>query len=294
MDWIERCTILKTVWGSRAFGTAGPDSDLDVRGVCIPPARYLLGLSSFEQFEDRAGEVVIYGLAKFARLALANNPNMLDILWADDEDVLVVDDYGAALRAARGLFLSRRVAQTYAGYADDQLKRMETHYRWLHSPPDHQPTPPEFGAAPHPKGGFRFPDTQQERAYRAALKHWQNYQGWRANRHPQRAALEALHGYDTKHAAHLLRLYRMGIEILCEGEVRVRRPDAAWLRAVLGGRYSYDELMALVADLRRELAEAAAASTLPAEPDVAGVEALVVDLQRRALGDARFDRVEER
>lgn len=69
----------------------------------------------------------------------------------------------------------------------------------------------------------------------------------------------------------------------------MRRPDAAWLRTVLGGRYSYDELVALVADLRRELAQAAASSSLPAEPDVALVEALVVDLQRRALGDARFD-----
>jgi hypothetical protein len=57
---------------------------------------------------------------------------------------------------------------------------------------------------------------------------------------------------------------------------------------VLGGRYSYDELMALVAGLRRELAQAAAASALPAEPDVLAAEALVVYLQRRALGDARF------
>ncbi len=288
MNWIERATILKTVWGSRAFGTAGPNSDLDVRGVCIPPARYLLGLSSFEQFEDREGEVVIYGLAKFVRLALANNPNMLDILWADESDVLHIDAYGEVLRAARGLFLSRKVAQTYAGYADDQLKRMETHYRWLHNPPDHQPSPAEFGALPHPQGGFRFPDTQKERDYRSALKHWQNYQDWRANRHPQRAALEAIHGYDTKHAAHLLRLYRMGIEILSEGVVRVRRPDAGWLREVLGGRYGYDELMALVAGLRSELAQAAAASSLPDEPDATAVEMLVIDLHRRALDDARF------
>ena len=50
----------------------------------------------------------------------------------------------------------------------------------------------------------------------------------------------------------------------------------------------HDELITLVADLRRELAEAAA-SALPAEPDVAAVEALVVDLQRRALGETRFD-----
>jgi hypothetical protein len=282
------------VSGAHLYGFPSSGSDVDVRGVCVPPARYLLGLSGFEQFEDRAGEVVIYGLVKFARLALANNPNMLDILWADEEDVLFVDDYGEALRAARSLFLSRKVAQTYAGYADDQLKRMETHYRWLHSPPDHQPTSPEFGATPHPKGGFRFPDTQQERAYRAALKHWQNYQGWRANRHPQRAALEALHGYDTKHAAHLLRLYRMGIEILRQQVVRVRRPDAAWLREVLGGRYTYDELMALVADLRGELAQAAAASALPAEPDVAAVEGLVVNLHKASLVDPRFAGINDR
>jgi predicted nucleotidyltransferase len=288
MNWVERCTILKTRWGSHAFGTATPTSDVDIRGVCIPPARFLLGLSSFEQYEDREGEVVIYGLAKFARLALANNPNMLDILWADEADVLYLDAYGAALRAGRELFLSRRVAQTYAGYAHDQLKRMETHYRWLHNPPDHQPTPPEFGALPHPKGGWRFPDTQSERAYRAALKHWQHYEHWRAHRNPERAALEARYGYDTKHAAHLLRLYRMGIEILREGVVRVRRPDADWLREVLQGRYTYEELMHLVGTLQEALRRAEAESKLPATPDEAAVEQLVVDLQRRSLDDPRF------
>jgi len=288
MNWVERCTILKTRWGSHAFGTATPTSDVDIRGVCIPPARFLLGLSRFEQYEDREGEVVIYGLAKFARLALANNPNMFDILWADEADVLYLDAYGAALRAGRELFLSRRVAQTYAGYAHDQLKRMETHYRWLHNPPDHQPTPPEFGALPHPQGGWRFPDTQSERAYRAAIKHWQHYEHWRAHRNPERAALEARYGYDTKHAAHLLRLYTMGIEILRAGVVRVRRPDAAWLREVLQGRYTYEELMNLVGTLQEALRRAEAESTLPATPDETAVEQLVVDLQRRSLDDPRF------
>jgi hypothetical protein len=46
--------------------------------------------------------------------------------------------------------------------------------------------------------------------------------------------------------------------------------------------------MALVADLRGELAQAAAASTLPAEPDAAAVEALVVNLHRASLVDPRF------
>ncbi len=56
--------------------------------------------------------------------------------------------------------------------SDDQLKRMETHYRWLHHPPEGQPAPHEFGAERHPKGGYRFANTHQERAYRAALSHW--------------------------------------------------------------------------------------------------------------------------
>lgn len=288
MDWVERNTILKVLWGSQAFGTAGPNSDVDIRGVCIPPACYLVGLSHFDQHEDREAEVVIYGLARFVELALANNPNMLDILWAEDDHVLSIDAYGQALRSVRVQFLSRKVARTYAGYAEDQLKRIETHYRWLHDPPDHQPVPAEFGAVRNQKGGLRFPDTHMERAYHNALKHWQNYVHWRANRNPDRAAREQHFGYDTKHAAHLLRLYRMGIEILQEGVVRVRRPDAAWLREVLNGRYSYPELMDLVADLRTDLAAAEQVSSLPAAPDADAIEALVVDLHLRALADRRF------
>lgn len=288
MNWVARHTILKVIWGSQAFGTAGPHSDTDVRGVCIPPAPFLIGLSAFDQFEDANTDTVIYSLRKFVMLALANNPNMLDILWADAQHVLYVDGYGRTLQAVRRDFLSTRVAKTYAGYADDQMKRMETHYRWLHAPPDHQPAPHEFGAERHPKGGYRFPNTHQERAYRAALAHWQNYVQWRAHRNPERSALEARYGYDTKHAAHLLRLYRMGIEILRDHTVRVLRPDAAWLKEVLNGRYTYPELMALVAELRSELARAEAESTLPAEPDAAAIEAVVVDLHRRTLADARF------
>ncbi len=287
-EWVERTTILKAVWGSRAFGTADAGSDMDIRGVCIPPRHFLLGLGDFEQYEDDATDTVIYSLVKFTRLALANNPNMLDILWADEEDILYVDEYGAQLRAARSLFLSRQVAQTYAGYAASQIRRMETHYRWLHHPPDHQPTPEEYGALPHPAGGMRFANTRQERAFKAANKQWQNYQNWRANRNPERAVLEEIHGYDTKHALHLLRLYRMGIEILREGVVRVKRPDAAWLISVKEGRYTYPELRELVAGLQKELVEAERMTSLPDRPDAEAIDNLLIDLHCQALHDQRF------
>ena len=80
----------------------------------------------------------------------------------------------------------------------------------------------------------------------------------------------------------------MGIEILREQVLRVQRPEAGWLREVLGGRYTYPELMDLVAELRTELTNAEAASTLPAAPDGAGIEALVISLHLQALANPRF------
>jgi predicted nucleotidyltransferase len=53
---------------------------------------------------------------------------------------------------------------------------------------------------------------ERERRFRAAQKHWQSFQRWRAERNPMRADLESRYGYDTKHAMHLIRLMRTGLE----------------------------------------------------------------------------------
>jgi predicted nucleotidyltransferase len=81
----ETNLICKVVAGSQAYGLDTPESDLDVRGVCIPPKRYLLGLSAFEQWEqqDDVGDTVIYALTKFVHLALACNPNIIELLYTD-------------------------------------------------------------------------------------------------------------------------------------------------------------------------------------------------------------------
>jgi len=278
----ERNLILKVVCGSRAHGLATEQSDTDTRGVCIPPARFLLGLSRFEQHESEGRDHVIFALAKFVRLALQGNPNIIETLFGDPGDVLHVDEHGQRLLGARRLFLSRRVGERFAGYARAQLGRMERHHRWLSDPPEGQPTPAEFGAA-DVGGRWTFPDTDAEKAYRAALKHHDHYRTWRRDRNPERAALEARHGYDTKHAQHLCRLLRMGAEVLEEGVVRVRRPDAEWLRGIRRGMLGYDELLELVRRELELLPGRVAVSPLPEEPDTEAAEALVIDLQENFL-----------
>lgn len=53
----------------------------------------------------------------------------------------------------------------------------------------------------------------------------------------RRKALVRRHGYDTKNAAHLIRLLRMGIEFLQSGELLVDRSghDAGELLAIKRG-----------------------------------------------------------
>jgi len=82
---------------------------------------------------------------------------------------------------------------------------------------------------------------------------------------------------------HLLRLLRMGEETLRESVVRVKRPDADWLKSVRAGALTYDEVIYLAAGYETRLAEMIERSPLPIEPDETAVEHLLIDLQRESL-----------
>jgi hypothetical protein len=84
---------------------------------------------------------------------------------------------------------------------------------------------------------------QLERRYSNAKLEWDQYQGWKKNRNVTRSALEEKHGYDTKHASHLVRLIRMCQEVLTVGKVIVKRPDYEELLAIRNGAWSYDKLI---------------------------------------------------
>ena len=126
------------------------------------------------------------------RVALDANPNIIETLYTDSQHVLYINRYGERLVAARRLFLSRRVAERFSGYAIDQLQRMERHHRWLVDPPASPPRPEEFGAR-DVGGRYRWPHSDAERAYRPPLlKHGANYQAWPRNRNPARGQLEGV------------------------------------------------------------------------------------------------------
>lgn len=163
-------TILLTVAGSRAYGMHTSESDLDVKGVFVPPVKYYLGTQKIEQVEDAEAiqkafrsdltsdqqniadqygmEGTLFEVRKFLKLASGANPNILDVLFCRDKDVIHTTDVGNWLRAERQKFLTKKCLHTFVGYATAQAKRIETHRKWLRNPPDHEPTREEFGLPP--------------------------------------------------------------------------------------------------------------------------------------------------
>ena len=111
--------------GSYAYGTNIETSDIDIRGVCLPNTDELIGLNKFYQEEqkDEDTDVVIYEFSKFVKLAMDNNPNVLEMLG--NREYLIFNEVGEKLIKNASLFLSKKCIVTFMGYATSQLRRLE-------------------------------------------------------------------------------------------------------------------------------------------------------------------------
>ncbi len=90
-----------------------------------------------------------------------------------------------------------------------------------------------------------------------------------------------------KHVMHLIRLLHSGIVVLREGYVPVAVDPALRdaLLAIRRGERPLDEIDRWRLSLHRELDEAAAATSLPDQPDYRGANGLLIDARRAALAD---------
>lgn len=112
---------LVSLVGSHAYGLATPESDRDYRGIYLADTTALLRLGSpADQLEANEPDICCFEIEKFCRLALAANPNVLEILWAHP---VIESGVGARLRDVRQSFLSQKVRTTYTGYAFSQMKK---------------------------------------------------------------------------------------------------------------------------------------------------------------------------
>jgi len=116
---IYRCVI-----GSQAYGLADAESDVDRRGIYLPPADLHWSLYGVPgQLEDHSTQEAYWEIQRFLVLALKANPNVLECLFTPL--VETATPLAQELLENRSKFLSRLVYQTYNGYVMSQFKKLQ-------------------------------------------------------------------------------------------------------------------------------------------------------------------------
>lgn len=122
--WLPENTIFLTRHGSHAYGTNVATSDTDYRGIVVPPKEYFFGYAqSFDEARSSApDDVVLWGLRRYIKMAADSNPNIVEIIWTDPSDHVIVTPLGQRIIDARADFLSQRAGASFRGFAASQLK----------------------------------------------------------------------------------------------------------------------------------------------------------------------------
>lgn len=122
-DMLQSDCLLKVIAGSRAYGLSIPTSDTDIRGIYMIPNDYLLGFGYREQFSQDNNDTIYYELNRFVELLLANNPNIIELLFTPEDKILHFDPRLAPLYDNRNMFLTKQIRETFGNYAISQIKK---------------------------------------------------------------------------------------------------------------------------------------------------------------------------
>ncbi|MCI8428422.1 MAG: nucleotidyltransferase [Lachnospira sp.] len=310
--------ILMGLGGSYAYGTNNENSDIDFRGVTLNLPSDLLGLTEFEQYEDTNTDTVIYSFNKMVKLLLECNPNTIELLGLDDSQYLIKTELGQKLLDNRQLFLSKKAAKSFGGYANAQLRRLQNAIA-RDSMPQQEKERHIYNSVKNAledfarkndmfdKGTIHIyidksdnPKLETEIFIDAKYTHlplrdYENMLG---------AMNSVVRDYDkigkrnkkkddnhlNKHAMHLIRLFMMALDILEKGEIKTHRTDdLELLRSIRRGDFQKkdktfsDEFYAILSNYENRLNIAIKNTILPDNPDMQRVEAFVEYVNKKAI-----------
>jgi len=312
----NRECILEVKTGSHLYGTNTPDSDEDYVGIFLPPKEYIIGLKNVEEVDlsiisvgkdgkntSDAIDRKMYEFRKFVNLALGNNPNILEILFANEENILHVNHYGERLLDIRHCFPSQLCVKKFLEYAKSQKHKMiirsDKHnelnygYGFLKTLPDKM-TMSEVILEPQNKmrsvindvsssvipcfmkrqshihcGDICFEPGVYVKKARKILKE-------RIDKATNRSDLILKHGYDTKFASHLIRLLFEGLTLVRTGKLEFPLPEVRVLKEIRNGKWETEKVIAFADGLVGTIEDAVKTTVLPKTPNYKQIEHLVI------------------
>ena len=310
--------ILIGLGGSHAYGTNVECSDIDIRGCALNNKEEILTNKNFEQFTNEDTDTVIYSFNKLISLLSNCNPNTIEILGLKPEHYLYLSDIGHELVYNRQMFLSTRAVNSFGGYANAQLRRLNNKSARLTSQTEqeqHILNSIRGAMFDFPRKYFEYEndqinlyidkaistDMESEIFMDIELHHYplRDYKAmWsemnnivkdyaklgKRNSH----AIE--HGKLGKHMMHLVRLYYMCFDILEKKEINTYRTEEHdLLMSIRAGKFldenlqPISEFFELVNDLEKRLEYDKLHTYLPQNPDYRRINEFVMDVNERVV-----------
>ena len=319
-EHLGKHVILLGLAGSYAYGTNIESSDIDIRGIALNKKSDLIGLTQFEQYVDDNTDTVIYAFNKMVNLLLSCNPNTIELLGLSPDNYLYLNDIGQMLLDNKRLFLSKRAIQSFGGYADAQLRRLQNALA-RDTFPQSEKEQHIFNSVKNAMYSFNSsyknfengsleifidksvnPELETEIFVNANLNHYplRDYASmWNTMSNvvkdydkigKRNKKKDDLHL--NKHAMHLIRLFMMAIDILEKGEINTyREKEHDLLMDIRFGKYQTyegtfsDSFYDMMREYERRLHYAAEHTDLPAKPDFKRVQELVMTINERVIRD---------
>lgn len=113
--------LLDCISGSTAYNLNISGSDIDKKGIFIMPQKQLYGFEQQGQISSESNDEVYFEIARFLELLVKNNPNILELLNTPKSCVLYRHPLMDLIKPDD--FLSKLCLDTFAGYAQTQIKK---------------------------------------------------------------------------------------------------------------------------------------------------------------------------
>lgn len=264
--------------GSIMYGTNTPNSDIDKVGVFIAPENYYLGLDKIEEVDlstvskqdngknDKdAIDRKFYEIRQFFRLALQNNPNIIELLFAKDTVNFTTPIWKTITDNVEYFLDGTQIRNRFIGYAISQKKKMfikhenydilNEAYRILEDSDCKFISDDEcfkkFEFRCNINTEYRVADIFIPR--NSSVKRAMEILQTRLGRVGNRQDLILQYGYDTKFSSHLLRILLEGRELLSTGNLIFPLKDKEFIKSIKEGNYKIEEVISIADSLEAEI-----------------------------------------